>query len=189
MPNWCNNSVVITHDFPEMIARAKTAFEAGRLLDEFIPVPQALQIVAGRVGADDEPEQIKLHEQTMHNLSTYGYANWHNWCVNEWGTKWDVGNDGECQDVENGLQLTFDSAWSPPIEAYKRLEEQGFHIEAMYYEPGMAFCGEYTTGLGENTITIEGDSTWVEENVPEVLDHAFAISENMAEWEEDSVDD
>jgi hypothetical protein len=188
MPNWCNNSVVITHDFPEMIARAKTAFEAGRLLDEFIPVPKALIDTVSGSFSDDE-EQRKLKEQSAANLATYGYANWYDFCVNEWGTKWDIGNDGECQDVENGLQLTFDSAWSPPVEAYKRLEEQGFHIEAMYYEPGVAFCGEYTTGLGENTIDIEGDSTWVEENVPEVLDHAFAISENMALWEEDSVDD
>ena len=188
MPNWCNNSVVITHDFPEMIDRARTAFKEGRFLNEFIPVPQELvDTVSG--GYSDAEEQRKLDEQISKNLETHGYKDWYDFCINEWGTKWDIGNEGECQDVEDGLQLTFDSAWSPPIEAYARLEEQGFHIEAMYYEPGVAFCGEYITGIGENTITITGDSNWVEANVPELIDEAFAISEGMAEWEEESLDD
>ena len=125
MPNWCNNTLELQHEDPAMITRAKTAFAEGKFLNEFAPVPQALQIVAGRVGADDEPEQIKLHEQTMHNLSTYGYATWYDWCVNEWGTKWDVGADGNpAQDFPGGLMLGFDSAWAPPITAYEKLTEQ-----------------------------------------------------------------
>ena len=32
---------------------------------------------------------------------------------------------------------------------------------------------------------IEGNSDWVINNIPEHLDEAFAISENMAQWEEE----
>ena len=50
MPNWCSNYVELTHDNPDMLRRAEDAFNRGELLAEFIPVPDSLQIVAGRVG-------------------------------------------------------------------------------------------------------------------------------------------
>ena len=34
MPNWCQNSLTITHDDPTMIARAKAAFETGHFFNE-----------------------------------------------------------------------------------------------------------------------------------------------------------
>ena len=43
MPNWCANTLELKHADPEMIKRAKDAFEAGRLLDEFIPIPLELK--------------------------------------------------------------------------------------------------------------------------------------------------
>jgi len=87
MPNWCNNTVEIYHEDPAMLERVRTAFKDGRLLDEFIPVPDALRIVAGSVGDANDPEQKKLVEQTEANLEKYGYGNWYDFCVNEWGTK------------------------------------------------------------------------------------------------------
>ena len=178
MPNWCYNSVKITHKDSAMIERARKAFNDGRLLDEFIPVPQSLHIVEGRVGLDTDPKQIELAAQEKANREAYGYSTWYDFCVNEWGTKWDICNGVE-SDIPNGLQLGFDSAWSPPINAYYNLIEQGFEIEAMYYEPGMGFCGEFTTENGECEYVIEGCSTWVEENIPSHINEQFAISEQM----------
>jgi hypothetical protein len=81
--------------------------------------------------------------------------------------------------------LSFDTAWSPPIEFYENLEEQGFRIEAFYYEPGMAFCGVYEDGC-DDQFDIEGDSDWVEKHIPRRIDEAFAIAESMEMWEEDN---
>ena len=39
MPNYCSNTVTLEHADPAMIARARSAFEAGRFLEEFIPCP------------------------------------------------------------------------------------------------------------------------------------------------------
>jgi len=189
MPNWCNNSVEIYHDDPAMIERVRTAFNDGRLLDEFIPVPKALQIVAGRVGDDNDPEQIKLHEQTMHNLSTYGYANWYDWCVNEWGTKWDVGGDNPAQDFPGGLMLGFDSAWAPPTTAYEKLTEQGFRIRAMYYEPGMAYAGVWDNGDDAYYDYSSMDSKEIADTLPVELDEAFGISESAAEYEAENAEE
>jgi hypothetical protein len=184
MPNWCDNSVEIYHKDPAMLERARKGFNEGKLLNEFIPVPEDLNITAGRLGDAEEQHALEIKEQA--NLKKYGHRNWYDWCVANWGTKWDVGGDGyEAQDIPNGLMLTFESAWSPPIEAYERLLEQGFEIRAMYYEPGMAFAGIWDNGEDDYYDYGGMDSKQILEELPEVLDEAFGISENVAEWEEE----
>jgi hypothetical protein len=107
-------------------------------------------------------------------------------CVSNWGTKWDVG--GELDMVsENIINLSFDSAWSPPIEAFRKMEELGFEVEAFYYEPGMCFCGKYTDGYDDYYELSGQDGDWVRDNIPTEIDEMFAISENLdqQEYEED----
>ena len=188
MPNWCNNSVEIYHEDPAMIERVRTAFNDGRLLDEFIPVPQALRdTVSGSMGEDKRAE----HEaQQAANLEKYGYNDWYSFCVNEWGTKWDVGADGNpAQDFPGGLMLGFDSAWAPPITAYEKLTEQGFRIRAMYYEPGMGFAGVWDNGDDDYYEYGGLDSKGIAETLPVELDEAFGISESVADWEAENAEE
>ena len=184
MPNWCNNSVEIYHDDPKMIERVRTAFNGEGLLQEFIPVPEDLRnIVAGSVPVAEE-EAHKAKEQA--NRDNHGYANWYDFCVNEWGTKWDVGGNNPAQDIPGGLMLGFDSAWSPPINAYEKLAAQGFRIRAMYYEPGMAFAGIWEDGSDEYYEYGGMSSEKIAEELPVELDEAFNISEDVAMWEEEN---
>jgi hypothetical protein len=107
-------------------------------------------------------------------------------CVTNWGTKWDVG--GELDTIsKNVVNLSFDSAWSPPLEAFSRMEELGFEVEAFYYEPGMCFCGKYTDGYDDYYEISGQDGDWVRDNIPTEIDEMFAISENLdqQEYEED----
>ena len=188
MPNWCNNSVEIYHDDPKMLERVRTAFNDGRLLAEFIPIPQSLKIVAGCVG--DPDEQKKLEEDTARNKEVHGYGNWYDYCVNEWGTKWDVGADGNpAQDIPGGLMLGFESAWAPPCAAYEKLTEQGFRIRAMYFEPGMAFAGIWEDGIDDFYEYGGLDSAGIAEELPVELDEAFGISEDVAQWEAENAEE
>jgi len=187
MPNWCNNSVEIYHEDPAMIERVRKAFNDGALLNEFIPIPDSLKIVAGCVG--DPDEQKKLEEDTERNRQVHGYGNWYDFCVNEWGTKWDIGADGNpAQDFPGGLTLGFESAWSPPVAAYEKLTEQGFRIRAMYFEPGMAFAGVWDNGVDDYYEYGGLDSKGIAETLPVELDEAFGISESAAEWEAENID-
>jgi phage terminase small subunit len=130
-----------------MIDRAVAALDRGEFLQEFIPVPEDLKIVAGRVGDDDNEAQKKLVEDTERNIKEHGYGNWYDYCVNEWGTKWDVGDEGSTtRDSDTAITTSFDSAWSPPIQAYEKLVEMGFSVRAYYYEPGMNFAGIWDNG-------------------------------------------
>jgi hypothetical protein len=182
MPNWCNNTVEIRHEDPSMIERVRTAFNGEGLLQEFIPVPDALRnTVSGFMGEDKRAE----HEaQQAANLEKYGYTDWYSFCVSEWGTKWDVGADGNpAQDIPGGLMLGFDSAWAPPIGAYEKLMEMGFRIRAMYYEGGMAFAGIWEDGEDDYYEYGGMTSAQIAEELPVELDEAFCISESVAEWE------
>jgi hypothetical protein len=174
-----------------MIERAKKAFADGRLLDEFVPVPKALQIVAGRVGDDTDPEQIKLHEQTMHNLSTYGYANWYDWCVNEWGTKWDVGGEGDqaSQDSPTDLRMNFDSAWAPPVPAMQKFQDLGFKVKLVYWESGMCFCGLYDENGDDFYEYSDMTADELEKEINPEIDECMCIIENLREWEEENAED
>jgi hypothetical protein len=167
-----------------MIQRAYDALERGEFLNEFIPVPEDLQITSGRVGNDADAEQKALEAQTKANVEKYGYGNWYDYCCGEWGTKWDVGDQG-CSDIHPDgkmLHTTFDSAWSPPVNAYERLVELGFGVEAMYYEGGMCYAGTFSNGADEE-LNLEGMSAdEIEQNYPE-LDECFGISECMREYE------
>ena len=188
MPNWCNNTLELSHEDPAMIERAKKAFADGRLLDEFIPVPKSLQIVAGRVGDDNDPKQIELEAQEKANLEAHGYKTWYDYCVNEWGTKWDVGGNDynePQQDSPTKITMSFDSAWAPPCAAMDKLMDLGFSVRLYYYEPGMCFAGIYDEN-GDDYYDLGGmNSDQVAEDLPAVLDEMFCISETIAEYEEE----
>ena len=185
MPNWCSNNLILTHEDPAMIQRAYDALERQEFLNEFIPVPQELKETVSGFHGDPE-EQAKLEAQTRANIDKFGYGNWYDFCVGEWGTKWDVGEQGASDIHPDGkmLHTSFDSAWSPPVSAYEKLEAMGFGVEAMFYEGGMAYAGTYSDGY-DDTVELSGMSADdIEREYPE-LDECFGISECMRDYEEE----
>lgn len=186
MPNWCSNKVTFTHNDHAQIKRLVETYNQDRLFAEFHPCPQELlNTVAGSHG--DPGKQAELEKQEQANRESYGYANWYDWCVANWGTKWDVNTNGDTAEVEDGelaVEVWFDTAWSPPIGFYEHMESLGFKVDAFYHEPGVGFCGRYTAGDDE-CIEIEGDADWVRSNVPIEIDDAFSISDLMEEWDDD----
>ena len=191
MPNWCNNFIELAHEDPQMILRACDAMKRDEFLNEFIPVPEDLKIVAGRVGADDDENQKALVAQQESNLAKHGYKDWYDWCVNEWGTKWDTGTQGYevLPESDGRMCIGFDTAWGPPIQAMEKLCDLGFSVRLMYYEPGMAFCGIWEDG-SDDYYDIGGmTSEQVLDDVPEELDQCFGISEAIADYEEEETEE
>jgi hypothetical protein len=192
MPNWCNNTVEIGHEDPAKLKALVEAYNDSKFCSFAIPVPESLNIVAGRVGDDSDPKQIELEAQEKANLEKHGYATWYDFCVNEWGTKWDCGADGDQIELEEGQDnttLCFDSAWAPPLGVYEALMAQGFKIRAYYYEPGMCFAGIHDEN-GEDYYELNDMSAAeVAEALPSELDEMFGISECMAEYEAENKDE
>lgn len=209
MPNWCNNSIEIVGPRDKIRAVWKAAQEEGKgLLNALRPMPEGLDIVAGRVGADDEPEQIELMRREAENLAKHGARNWYDWSVSNWGTKWEISLEGlEYEEDEDGnfdngtgepyARITgwFDSAWAPPVSAmsYYGARNEDVRITLDYNEPGMAFVGRYTVeeGVDDDEYYDYGelDSKTVRDAIGAEMDDFWNISEQMAEYEADMADE
>ena len=175
MPNWCSNTVTFTNDNPSELARLVKAYNEGRLFKEFLPVPREL--------AETTSPNDKNAEEM---IQKYGAPDWYSWSVENWGTKWDVEclTEAEVVDGVDSVMVSFDTAWSPPIAFYRAMEEQGFAVDAYYYEPGMAFCGRYADGE-DAEFMIPDTAAEAAQEIPSEIDEMFDIVNSMAMWEEE----
>ena len=172
MPNWCDNTVYITHDDPKKIQILVDAWKANKFFGTIYPEPDY-----NKVKVKPMFPEIKGNNDPVSPESA-----WWDWRVRNWGTKWEINTDEAYIDIhENEIKVGFSSAWSPPTGIYDRLVDDGYGVNALYYEGGCAFCGRYVDGSDE-TYGIDGNWEWVRNNIPESIDLEFAISENMKEW-------
>ena len=179
MPNYCYNRLTLRHADPALINRAATAFKAGKLLDEFVPVPKELRdTVSGSYAAGYARE---LHEfQQNLNIKYFGFRNWYDFCCANWGTKWDVSGE-VISEESNLLVVEFESAWSPPLDFYGTIQNLGFEVTAYYWEPGMAFAGRFDQD-GDEFFKVK--SLEDAKNLSTDIDEALEIYASMLEWEE-----
>ena len=73
MPNWCNNTIELSHTDRSKMEALVAAVNEGKFFNHVIPVPESLAIVAGRVGEDTDPKQIDLEAQEKLNQAQHGY--------------------------------------------------------------------------------------------------------------------
>ena len=196
MPNYCNNNIVITGpnsviDKIEKIANG----DKGALLQYFYPMPKALQDTTAPLQKDaTKEEKAKAKE----NLKKYGYDNWYDWRVENWGTKWDIMefyniNRKEIGEDESEISLGFDTAWAPALGAYEKFLDKNSNcsLKAYYYEPGCDFMGEWDNGI-DNCFEVAkyglDDDFW-KQGIGSTLDDYFGITESMAQYLEDTMMD
>src|SRR6516162_7930330 len=146
MPNWCECDLRITgpnSKIKELLAvlnSDKSDFDFNRL----IPYPDHYQKLD-----DISDEWLKAHplpwtpeviaKKPEDGFSQGGYE----WCVENWGTKWNVDKvDIDWEDDEEVL-ITFSTAWSAPIPIIKQLGKMlpELAVELRYFESGMGFNG------------------------------------------------
>lgn len=77
-------------------------------------------------GIDDD--SWRLGEQYYENIDKYGSANWYDWCIRKWGTKWNA------YEVEWGYDyVCFQTAWSGVPELVAKLSKKFPDIAMDYY--------------------------------------------------------
>ena len=171
MPNWCSNTATFEHNNPVMIQRLVNAYNTGKTFSEFFPTPSDLLEEVEHAGEDYNQRREALRQR---NMDKHGYADWYQWNIDHWGTKWDFGGDGfeaEASDDGKSVFLSFSTAWSPPITFYQEMEDElGFRITATYFEPGMSFVGEYADGSDDVFEIDPADFSNIPENLREDYD-------------------
>ena len=184
MPNWCNNTVEISHPDTAKMTALVAAINEGKFCHHVIPTPKELtETVAGFPGEDKQAE----HEaQVASNLEKFGHTDWYSFQTSRWGTKWDVEPYDTVTLDGNGITFGFDSAWSPPTGIYEELVEQGYSVKAYYWESGMCYAGVWDNG-DDNYYELGGmNSKQVREEIDPELDEVMCISESIEQWEEEN---
>lgn len=73
----------------------------------------------------------------------------YDWCVDNWGTKWDIGSHNVSRESPTELLLNFDTAWAPPIGVFEAMKKAGYTVRSEYTEEGMWFAGLWDDGEDE----------------------------------------
>lgn len=87
------------------------------------------------------------------NIMRYGYPTWYEWCIQNWGTKWNARNASKCGNI-----IFFDTAWSTPEPIIKALSvkypDVTFEVEYADEDVGNN-VGSYSYKSGEQIHFIE----------------------------------
>ena len=150
MPNWCSNTIVVGGEAADISEFNAWLGDGKGVLSKILPTPTPLTETMSGFHGDPE-KQAELEKQEQSNLEQFGYKNWYDWNIGNWGTKWDV--DAEIDDSNNTDEqviFSFESAWAPPQKAIAILAEKfsKLSFRHSYLEEGCGFVGydEYDTG-------------------------------------------
>ena len=148
MPNWCNNKVKVFGE-PEQLAQVAKIFKDEKsIFNNIIQSPDWKRL------PNEKGEFPKLHQELNKDGSvfyeTYNFPDgknddrWYHWCIENWGTKWDV-SELDIEYDEEVLELTFSTAWSPPEGIMQELKDKypDLGFSCFYDEPGMEIAGYY----------------------------------------------
>ena len=122
MPNWCFNRMNIdtTTEGGKILAEAfrpkykiwneylKTDLLEARPMMDLYPFPKELDITAGYT------KDSELELQYKANQEKFGYKHWYDWCIANWGTKWDARVEQFDDEDPKSVYVYFETAWSPP---------------------------------------------------------------------------
>ena len=155
MPNWCSNNLEVYGERAE-IEKFKVAVETEESCLDFNkihPMPEDFKgLVIGGCEIDGTRERmwrviggknVAIPQETIEMWQKqYGCAGWYDWCIANWGTKWDASDPDVC-DNGDGLIYHFDTAWSPPIQWLEYVSKKfpTLEFKMKYEEEGMGFMG------------------------------------------------
>lgn len=170
MPNWCDNTMKVSHSDKSKV--------------------DALAAEMSNKNADGH----SIAEAFQH-LRPNPSGEWdYNWSCENWGTKWEADIIDWDQYDDNTIWISFNSAWSPPINLYEYLVEEGWEVEAFYHESGCAFCGKFTNEDGDEYYEYDfRDRASIEalpadlEDFTGLLDYHDSCKEN-GDFDEEEVD-
>jgi len=122
MPNWCSNYATIYGSKEEIkkIADIINANAKGDLFKSLVGINPYI------------------------SKEEYDAGGWYNSNCAYWGCKWDVPIQEAHIDIEEEeIRISFDTAWSPPLNFYIELSKRfNISLNAIYDEPGCDFAGE-----------------------------------------------
>lgn len=86
---------------------------------------------------------LELGRTCLQNIRLYGAANWYDWSMKNWGTKWNAYELVVHEDSETVLSGYFKTIGSPPQPVFETIAKQFPHIDIEFHYIGesMGFAG------------------------------------------------
>ena len=121
MPNWCENKLVVRGEKKDMAKFLKVIDKKVTLSDT-----GNLQYILNAFVPIPSDESDLYH-----------------WHIDNWGTKWDVECTEAAQIDDDFVELSFASAWAPPVAWLEKVAKKypKLKFSLKYDEPGMCFMG------------------------------------------------
>ena len=150
MPNWCRNRVTVYSDNTQPIEKIKKIFEDKKKIFGHIIQEPDWRRLPNEKGEYSKLEQHKNPKTGEVMWETYNFPDgknddrWYHWCIDNWGTKWEL-SELDIEYDEEVLELTFSTAWSPPEGIMQELKDKypDLGFTCFYDEPGMEIAGYY----------------------------------------------
>ena len=162
MPNHCHNRVTIygsgndTDETRAQIAKLKQIFEDEECFTQIVPEPDWANIpldektagnwlhpTRGKVG--ELPVKVDGDFGISQRFKSTGVADdrWYDWRLQNWDTKWDAYDVSIDDDDPDQLEVSFNTAWSPPEAICNELREQypDLSVSWFYDEPCCEIAG------------------------------------------------
>ena len=184
MPNWTTNHIRIRHDDKSLIdaIMATDGTDKG-VLDTIIPCPPELNDTDLTTCTHGE-EQAAREKKQAEMVAKYGYKSWYDWNIAHWGTKWDLCEPQLTRVDDNTVEISCQTAWSPPIAAFETMTGLGYDVRCLYLGEGCEYAGIWEDG-GDDYYTFDG-SKEAAKVLPKELDDFFGIVDQMEEWEREN---
>ena len=150
MPNWCNNRVNLSDNGnTEQFDRLCEIMNGPNPFNTIFPRPDFTKIPNDK-GELPIKEEIKNMDGEV-VAETFNFPDgknddrWYHWCVDNWGTKWEPDMHGNEMSDYDSLEITFNTAWSPPEGVVEKLREKfpELSFQCFYDEPGCEIAGYY----------------------------------------------
>jgi hypothetical protein len=178
MPNYCQNNLSVWGDITELSdfkrnclvkADAGSPYEFDFTFEGLYPTPQELADNQSPVNKTDDETESDFKARLKRYEEDYGYTNWYEWRIHNWGTKWDASETIIITNESDELYIGFDTAWAPPINWLKKVSIQypNLSFRMDYMEEGQNYCGAIRIGDGE-IVEDEGEPIYTNDQGEEV---------------------
>ena len=152
MPNHCYNRVTFfspTGEADSLVAieKLKQIFEDEKVFGQIIPEPdwsntplmtgqeKSFGCIRGNLGELPVDGRFQSTDQADDR--------WYDWRLAHWDTKWDAYDVSVDDDDPENLEISFNTAWSPPEAICNEIREQypDVKVSWFYDEPGVEIAG------------------------------------------------
>ncbi len=157
MPNEITNCLSVHGEKEEIKKLIEFVKSDNNIFDfnKIIPMPPSLNIERC-IPLKESDSQIR-----MENFALYGHEDWYLWRLEHWGTKWNSWSStkyrGDSPDPwisdERGIyQIEFNTAWTPPMPIFKKLQSLFPKIKLYsLWQDEMWFSDKWALGFGKYT--------------------------------------